>query len=104
MSVPLTSDAIQHAIPLLVVAGKGDRDAIRLFDQLKRFRPGKWFQQRAGLPAEKAKDLEEPADGTAFFIQIDTTLTADKLANDSDLNVADQIKTFFALALARKPE
>ena len=104
MSVPLTSDAIQHAIPLLVVAGKGDRDAIRLFDQLKRFRPGKWFQQRAGLPAEKAKDLEEPADGTAFFIQIDTTLTADKLANDSDLKVADQIKTFFALALARKPE
>lgn len=104
MSVPLTSDAIQHAIPLMVVAGKGDRDAIRLFDQLKRFRPSEWFQQRAGLPAEKAKDLEDPADGTAFFIQIDTTLTADKLANDPALHVADQIKTFFALALARKPE
>jgi alpha-beta hydrolase superfamily lysophospholipase len=104
MSVPLTSDAIQHAIPLMVVAGKGDRDAIRLFDQLKRFRPSEWFQQRAGMPAEKAKDLEDPADGTAFFIQIDTTLTADKLANDPALHVADQIKTFFALALARKPE
>jgi pimeloyl-ACP methyl ester carboxylesterase len=104
MSVPLTSDAIQHAIPLMVVAGKGDRDAIRLFDQLKRFRPSDWFQQRAGMPAEKAKDLEDPADGTAFFIQIDTTLTADKLANDPALHVADQIKTFFALALARKPE
>jgi hypothetical protein len=104
MSVPLTSDAIQHAIPVMVVAGKGDRDAIRLFDQLKRFRPSEWFQQRAGMPAEKAKDLEDPADGTAFFIQIDTTLTADKLANDPALHVADQIKTFFALALARKPE
>jgi dienelactone hydrolase len=104
MSVPLTSDAIQHAIPLMVVAGKGDRDAIRLFDQLKRFRPSEWFQQRAGLPAEKAKDLEDPADGTAFFIQIDTTLTADKLANDPALKVADQIKTFFTLALARKPD
>jgi dienelactone hydrolase len=104
MSVPLTSDAIQHAIPLMVVAGKSDRDAIRLFDQLKRFRPSEWFQQRAGLPAEKAKDLEDPADGTAFFIQIDTTLTADKLANDPALKVADQIKTFFTLALARKPD
>jgi dienelactone hydrolase len=103
MSLPLTSDAIQHKIPILVMAGKSDRDAIRLFDQLKRFRPNEWFQQRSGQAADKAKDLEDPADGTAFFIQTDTSLTADKLANDPSLNVADQIKTFFALALARKP-
>jgi alpha-beta hydrolase superfamily lysophospholipase len=104
MSLPLTSEAIQHAIPIMVVAGKGDRDAIRLFDQLKRFRPDAWFQQRAAQPMEKAKDLEDPAEGTAFFIQVDTSLTADKLANEPALNVADQIKTFFALALARKPK
>jgi pimeloyl-ACP methyl ester carboxylesterase len=107
MSVPLTSDALQHRIPILVLAGKSDRDAVRLFDQLKRYRPGEWFQQRAGQPADKAtdkaKDLEDPADGTAFFIQTDTSLTGDKLANDPSLNVADQIKTFLALALARKP-
>jgi len=112
MSVPLTSDALQHKIPILLLAGKGDRDAIRLFDQLKRYRPAEWFQQRTGQPTDKAtdkttdkaKDLEDPADGTAFFIQTDTSLTADKLANDPSLNVADQIKTFFALALARKPQ
>jgi dienelactone hydrolase len=104
MSLPLTSDAIQHKIPILVMAGKADRDAMRLFDQLKRFRPNKWFQQRSGQAPDKAKDLEDPADGTAFFIQTDTSLTADKLANDQSLNIADQIKTFFALALARKPE
>lgn len=105
MSVPLTSDALQHRIPILVVAGKSDRDATRLFDQLKRLRPGTWFQQRAGgQPPDKAKDLDDPADGTAFFIQTDTSLTGDKLANDPSLNVADQIKTFLALALARKPE
>jgi len=106
MSVPLTSEGIQHVIPIMVVAGKSDRDAVRLFDQLKRFRPDQWFQQRAALSpekaTEKARGLEDPADGTAFFIQIDTSLTADKLANDPALNVADQIKTFFALALARK--
>ena len=105
MSVPLASEALQHRIPILVLAGRNDRDATRLFEQLKRFRPTAWFQQRAaGQAAEKAKDLEDPADGTAFFIQTDTSLTADKLANDPALNVADQIKTFFALALARKPE
>lgn len=108
MSVPLTSEALQRKVPILVLAGKGDRDAVRLFDQLKRFRPAEWFQQRVGQPADKAtdkaKDLEDPADGTAFFIQADTSLTADKLANDPSLHVADQIKTFFALALARKPE
>ena len=104
MSVPLTSEALQRRIPILVLAGKGDRDAVRLFDQLKRFRPAEWFQQRDGSASDKAKDLEDPARGTAFFIQLDTSLTADKLANDPSLNVADQIKTFFALALARQPE
>lgn len=108
MSVPLTSEALQRKIPILVLAGKGDRDAIRLFDQLKRFRPDGWFQQRAGQPADKAtdkaKDLEDPADGTAFFIQTDTSLTADKLANDPALGSADQIKTFLSLALARRPD
>jgi len=108
MSVPLTNEGLQRVIPIMVVAGKSDRDAVRLFDQLKRFRPDEWFQQRAALSpekaTEKAKDLEDPAEGTAFFIQIDTSLTADKLANDPALNVADQIKTFLALALARKRE
>jgi len=108
MSVPLSSEGLQRVIPLMVVAGKSDRDSVRLFDQIKRFRPDEWFQQRAALSpekaTEKAKGLEDPADGTAFFIQIDTSLTADKLANDPALNVADQIKTFFALALARKRE
>lgn len=104
MSTALASESLQHAVPIMVVAGKGDRDAIRLFDQFKRLRPSLWFQQRFGQPSEKAKDLEDPAEGTAFFIQVDTTLAADKLANDPALNVADQIKTFFTLALARKPE
>ena len=105
MSVPLTSEAIQHRIPIMVLAGKGDRDAIRLFEQLKRLRPSRWFQQRVGQPSvEKAKDLEDPATATTFFLQSDTSLTADKLANDPDLKVGEQIQKFFALALAQKPE
>jgi dienelactone hydrolase len=104
MSAPLTSTALQRTIPIMVLAGKADRDASRLFDQLKRYRPEAWFQQRAGQPVEKARTLDDPADGTVFFVQADTSLTGDKLANDPSLQVADQIKTFFALALARRPE
>jgi pimeloyl-ACP methyl ester carboxylesterase len=104
MSLPLSSEGIQREIPILVLAGKADRDASRLFDQLKRFRPDEWFQQRADQAPDKAKELEDPAQATAFFIQTDTSLTADKLANDPSLNVAQQINTFFSLALSRKRE
>ena len=104
MSLPLTSEALQHEIPVMLLAGKSDRDAIRLFDQLKRLRPDAWFQQRIDQPPEKAKALDDPAKGTVFFIQADTSLTGDKLANDPSMNVADQINTFFSLVLARPRE
>lgn len=104
MTLPLTSDALKTEIPIMVLAGKSDRDAIRLFDQLKRLRPDAWFQQRIDQPPEKAKDLEDAAKGTAFFIQADTSLTGDKLADDPTMNVAAQINTFFSLALSRKRE
>ena len=104
MSVPFANGALQREIPIMVFAGKADRDAIRLFDQLKRFRPATWFQLRPGQPSEQARDLKEPTDATVIFIQIDTSLTGDKLANDPALHVADQIKTFFTLALNRKPD
>jgi len=105
MSLPLTSEALQHRIPIMLLAGKADRDASRLFDQLKRYRPAEWFLQRAGQqPPEKAKGLEDPGAATAFFIQIDTSLSSDKLANDPDLQAADKISTFFTLALSRRPD
>jgi len=105
MSLPLTSDAIQHRIPILLLAGRADRDATRLFDQIKRYRPSAWFLQRAGQqPPEKAKELADPAAATAFLIQVDTSLSADKLANDPDLNAADKIRTFISLALTQRPQ
>lgn len=104
LSVPLTSEAIRQQVPVMVIAGKADRDAPRLFDQLKRFRPEAWFQVKPGKPPEKAPGLADAADGTAFFIQIDTTLTGDKLASDPAAQLGDQLKTFFQFALARPRE
>jgi alpha-beta hydrolase superfamily lysophospholipase len=104
LSVPLASEAIRQQVPIMVIAGKADRDGARLFDQLKRFRPDAWFAVRPGKPPEKAPSLADAADGTAFFSQIDTSLTADKLASDPAAHVGDQLKTFFQFALARPRE
>jgi len=104
LSVPLASEAIRQQVPVMVIAGKADRDGPRLFDQFKRFRPDAWFAVRPGKPPEKPPGLAEAADGTAFFSQVDTSLTADKLASDPASHVGDQLKTFFQFALARPRE
>lgn len=103
MTAPLSSEAIRFNVPVMVLAGTGDREASRFFDQVKRFRSKAWFQQRDGQPPEKARDLEGPGDATAFLIQCNTTLSGDKLATDPTVNVADKVKTFLGLVLDKKP-
>jgi pimeloyl-ACP methyl ester carboxylesterase len=103
MTGPLASEAIRFSVPVMVLAGTSDREASRVFDQLKRFRPKEWFQQRDGQPPEKARDLDDPGDATAFLIQCNTTLSGDKLATDTTVNVADKVKTFLGLMLDKKP-
>ena len=93
----LGTDAVKQEIPVMVLAGTDDRDAIRLFEQLKRQRPKAWFDQRAGAEFTKARDVEKPGDATLFLMQLDTPLTADKLAAEAD--AAARIKTFFSLVL-----
>ncbi|MEI6240719.1 MAG: alpha/beta fold hydrolase [Planctomycetia bacterium] len=93
----LGSDAIKRDVPLMVLAGTQDRDAIRLFDQLKRQRPREWFDQRAGAEFTKAKDVEKPDQATLFLMQLDTPLSAEKLAAEAD--ATDRIKTFLSLVL-----
>jgi dienelactone hydrolase len=104
MTGPLASEAIRFAVPVMVLAGTSDRDAGRLFDQFKRFRPKEWFTQRDGQPPEKPRELEDASDATAFYLQANTTLSGDKLATDATVNVAEKVKTFISLALARKRE
>jgi len=104
MSLPLKSDAIQHKVPIMVLAGKSDRDAIRLFDQLKRYRPNAWFQKRVEQPLKNGRNPATANEATVFFIETDTSLKGHDLVNDPALNVADKINVFINLALAHKPE
>ncbi|MFM8378914.1 MAG: alpha/beta hydrolase [Planctomycetia bacterium] len=93
----LGTDAIRREVPVMVLAGTADRDAIRLFDQLKRQRPKEWFDQRADAEFTKAKEVEKPGDATLFLVQLDTTLSGEKLAAEAE--AAPRIKTFLELVL-----
>jgi pimeloyl-ACP methyl ester carboxylesterase len=75
----LGQEVVKRDLPILVVAGRGDREAIRVFDQLKRNRPQEWFEQRAGQKPTQAPKLEKAADATAVLLQLDTEDSGEKL-------------------------
>jgi alpha-beta hydrolase superfamily lysophospholipase len=56
----LASEALKRSVPVLVIAAADDRDAIKVFEQMKRQRPREWFDGRhpkiAGNESGKAKD------------------------------------------------
>jgi alpha-beta hydrolase superfamily lysophospholipase len=97
----LANDAVRTEVPVMVIAGRADRDAAKVFDQLKRQRPTSWFQQRADGTKDKAAKLDDPARASLFFFEFDSTRTADPLASDRTLNPAGVIAKFFGMALAR---
>jgi dienelactone hydrolase len=100
---PLATEPFKRSVPIMVFSGSKDKDAAKLFDQLKRLRPREWIEVREGQPPAKAPQVEETTDASVFLVQFKTTLTADKLVEDPAINAGDQLKAFFQLALARKP-
>lgn len=86
ISPTLSADVVKRAIPILVIAaggekGEGEKDAERLFEQLKRARPAEWYEQlsdqKAPTPNPKKAD-DVPA--TLFFLELATTAKGDGLA------------------------
>jgi alpha-beta hydrolase superfamily lysophospholipase len=99
ISPAMSADVLKRQLPIMVLAGRDDRDATRLAEQLKKQRPKEWFEQRAGQQPAKAKDLENVADATFFFMQADSTLSGDKLAAERSAAPAEKVKTFLSLIL-----
>ena len=98
----LATEGLKQSIPVMVLAGntnRDDRDAMRVYDRLKSLRPQAWFEQRVGQEPAKAPKLEKAAEATVFFMQLDTALSADKLAADRSANTAGRIQTFLSLVL-----
>jgi hypothetical protein len=87
---------------VLVIGGRDDRDAVKVFEQLKRQRPAAWFQQLADGKRDKAAKITDPAkEASVFYFEFDSTRTADALASDATLNAGRVIANFVGMALAR---
>ena len=105
----LSADPLKRDVPVLVLGGRDDRDAVRFFEQFKRSRPQAWFEQRAGQAPAMAPKLSRASDADVLLMQLDTRLSGEKLAvhraghqRPSGTDPSELIKGFLAAVLARK--
>ena len=101
ISGPLGNEALKTEIPLLLIAGTNDRDAEKLFEQLKRQRPTNWLKQRVDGETEKAARLEDRSKATLFLVEVDSANRADALATDKAVAPHKVIGQFFKMVLGR---
>jgi pimeloyl-ACP methyl ester carboxylesterase len=109
----LQAEPLKRSGRVLILAGNQDRDATRIFDQLKKLRPDSWLEQRPGQAepttapalAKKAaasgKDDAEDATevmrrATVLLFQLDSPLRADALASDEDISLGPFVANFLA--------
>lgn len=98
----LASPAFRGEIPLLLIAGTGDRDTTRLFDQLKRFQPDSWFEQKSGQEPKWSPQLAKSADASLFSIQLAAQVSGDRLVSDPSASPAERIAGFINLVTSRR--
>lgn len=81
MAPALAADAVRRALPILVIAGEREKDALRVFEQLRRARPAEWFEKRATEAAPTPNPKKDPnAPATLFLLELATTAQGDALA------------------------
>jgi alpha-beta hydrolase superfamily lysophospholipase len=76
----LGSEAVRRTIPVLVLAGAGDRDAIKVFEQMKRQRPKEWYDGRRPPGSEKDASPATAAKASLLFLTHPSDRSGDALA------------------------
>ena len=77
----LATDVVRRTVPILVIAGTKDKDAVRLFEQLRRARPAEWYEKRADQKDPTPNPKKDPkAPATLFLLELPTSDQADALA------------------------
>ena len=77
----LNAEPVRRRIPVLVIGGGNDADAVKIYEQFKRQRPDGWSEKRAGQ--ESVTQAEKLAEGrlpSLYLRQFDTALSGDRLA------------------------
>lgn len=84
----IAAEPVKSKVPILIMGGSGNRDAAKVFDQLKRFRPTAWLDSRLYDPATKKNTSPaSEADATLLYVQLDikdragNPVQGDKLAS-----------------------
>ena len=88
ISPALAAEPVRRTVPILVIGGVQDADAVKIYEQLKRQRPDGWNEKRAGqTEAKLAPKLEEAQQRgaeprpTLWLRILDTRLSGDRLAD-----------------------
>jgi len=76
----LANEAVRRTIPVLVIAGSDDRDATRVFDQMKRLRPKEWYDSRRPPGDEKDSSPAKASEASLMLFVHPGDRTGDALA------------------------
>ncbi len=98
----LQHQTVSRELPLLILSGEEDRDASRVFGQLKRARPDAWYEKKTDGSIEKATNVENPTtDASLFLLSYSTEEAADGLATAGVQTFVPLLADFFTKQLAR---
>ncbi len=78
---PLAVEPLKSSLPIMIIGGGEDRDASKVFDQLKRARPSGWYDsQKYDAEARRNTSPAKDSEASALFLKLGGKLTGDKLA------------------------
>jgi len=77
----LATDPVRRTVPLLVIGGTDDRDAVKIFEQLKRQRPKEWFDGRFPKVGEKDSSPVAAAEASLMLLTPPLATSGDQLAS-----------------------
>lgn len=105
----LAQEHVRSSVPVLVIAGSGDRDATKVFEQLKRHRLKEWFDSRHPVGDEKDSSPVPATEASLMLLANPAAVSGDALAalRSADprargLDPATLLQSFFSIAAQRK--
>lgn len=108
ISPALAQEHVRTSVPVLVLAGSGDRDATKVFEQLKRHRLKDWFDSRHPVGDEKDSSPVPATEASLMLVANPAAATGDALAvlrsadpRGRGLDPATLLQSFFSIAAER---
>jgi pimeloyl-ACP methyl ester carboxylesterase len=96
----LQTQSVSRELPIIILAAENDRDAARVFEQLKRTRSDEWFEKKPDDSSSKASEVNDPAtDASLFLLAYRTRDSADALVTAGSKTFAPLLADFLSKQL-----